>query len=223
MDENATFEARAVLAPRRRRTARLALLVPALALVAVAWAGLSGDRSDRAIAEATHPGTSEATVPAAAPSLAAVTPRPARVIGLDVRRLDDFPRQWLGRDNVFAVAGWYVPTAITDCPSIDAAYRQTAPPELRAYFDQWAYCTRTGVLYASPPDVQDSWSGSAGLGAVAVQVGIGVVVPPELETIGAHATEVVVVGRFGPSEACPDSATCDPKLLIDYVGWTPGA
>ena len=42
MDEQVAFETRAVLAPRRARLSRLALLVPALALVATAWAGLSG-------------------------------------------------------------------------------------------------------------------------------------------------------------------------------------
>jgi hypothetical protein len=36
MDEHATFEARAVLAPRRARVARLALLVPVVAFVAIA-------------------------------------------------------------------------------------------------------------------------------------------------------------------------------------------
>ena len=46
MGERAGFETRAVLVPRRGRLARLALLLPVVALVATAWLGVSGARPD---------------------------------------------------------------------------------------------------------------------------------------------------------------------------------
>jgi len=219
MDENAAFEARAVLAPRRVRQSRFALLVPVVALVAVAWAGIGGTGEHAATAEsppAQRPTT--AVTPAPQPD------RPATVIGLDVHRLDEVQPRGLGRDDVVALVGWYVATAITDCPPLAAIYRNGSLPDVRGDADGWAFCQRTGVLYASPPDVQDSWSGSGGLGVVGASIVVGVVVPPELEVIGADATEVVVVGRFVETgEGCAIAGGCSPELLVDHVAWALGA
>jgi hypothetical protein len=201
MEERASFEARAVLGPRRARLARLTLLLPAVALVAITWAGLSGPRSDQATADITDP-TASAAAPTARPQ------PPAQVVGLPVQRLDDIQPLGLGRDQVIAVAGWYVATAVTDCPPLAAIYRKGSLPEVRGDADSWAFCDRSGVLYASQPSLDEP--PDRGDSAVAVALVIGVVVPPELEIIGAESTEVVVVGHF-----------VDRELVVDHVAWTP--
>lgn len=222
MDEQTSFEARAVLAPRRARLARLALLLPVVALVATAWAGFSGARPDQATAVIPDP----TAVAASSSPVAGSTPAsaPAQVIGLQVQRLDEVQTRTLGRDDVIAVAGWYVATAITDCPPLAAIYRQGSLPEVRGDADVSAFCDRSGVLYASPPDIQDSWSGVVGLHVVGVTIVVGVIVPPALEIIGSDPTEVVVVGRLVESgDGCGDPANCQRELVVDHVAWTPGA
>ena len=145
------------------------------------------------------------------------TKRPAQVLGLDVKRLEDVRPRRLDRDRVTAVAGWYVATAITDCPALDAIYRDASLPEVREDFDSWAFCERSGLLYASRRDQ------NAGLPGIAVSIVVGVVMPSELEMIGADATEVVVIGRFVPSgDECQALAGCR-ELVVDHVAWTPGA
>jgi len=235
MEEQASFGTRAVLAPRRARLARLALLMPAVALVATAWAGLSGDRSNQ-------PAT--AVVPAAVPAaslgaggsssaVASEPPRaqrPAHVIGLDVHRLEDVQSWELGREGVVAIAGWYVATAVTGCPRLVVIPKLGALPDIRPEIDPLAYCDRFGVLYASRPDLddrlprnnlEDNRSRNAGLPAVAATLVLGVVAPLELGMVGGEATEVVVVGHFVESGVeCGDPDGCRHELVIDYVPWT---
>jgi hypothetical protein len=234
MDEEASFEARAVLVPRRVRLSRLALVVPPVLLAALAWAGLNGPHANPATAAVAEPAATDATaVVAPSPSARGSTPaatqgapaqQPPQVFGLDVHRLDEIQTPRLPRADVMAVAGWYVATTITDCPPLSALYRTNPVPGLRANADEWAYCKRSGVLYASPPDVQDSWSGSAGLPAIAVTFVDGVIAPPELESIGTGATQVVVLGWFvETADGCGSSIGCSRELLVGHVAWTPGA
>lgn len=202
MEEQASFETRAVLAPRRARLARLALLLPALALVAVAWAGLSGAPSDTSTADVHDP-----------------TPMsyPGQVLGLPVHGLNDVLPRRLGSDDVVAIAGWYVPMAITDCPPLPAIYRDGALPFVRGDADTWAFCKRSGVLYAAAPQ-------TAGVSAVATTLAVGIIAPLELETIGNDATEVVVLGRFVEAvPGCRGGDLCARQLVVDHVAWTPGA
>jgi hypothetical protein len=204
--ERTSFEARAVIEPRRPRLTRLALLLPVVALVAVAWAGVSGAPRDRATAE-----IPDATA-VAGPSLQPAV-RPAQVIGLDVHQLSDVQPRTLGRDEVIAITGWYVATSITDCPQLAAIYRAGSLPEVRGDADTLAFCVRLGALYATRPDPADDRSENTRLSAVPVTIVVGVVVPPQLEMVGADPTEVVIVGRFVPS---------GDELLVDHVAWTPG-
>jgi hypothetical protein len=221
MDERASFETRAVLEPRRARLARLALLVPALALVAIAWAGLSGPRSDHTTAAITAPPAS-AVAPAA--SAARVLPRPqlpTTVVGLSVKRLDEIPSSGLGRDEEFAIAGWYATTAISDCPPLAAIYRDGSLPDVRGDADTLAFCDRTGVLYASPSGLDQR--ANAELTSVPVTVVIGVIVPLQLEVVGGQSTQVVVLGRFvEPGAACAATVPtgCRRELLVDHIAWT---
>ena len=230
MEEQASFEARAVLAPRRARMSRLALLVPVVALVAVAWAGLSGNRSDQVTADLP---ASTAALPtdAGASSVAQPAQHPAKVLGISVRRLADVQPRGLGRGDVFAVTGWYVPKAITDCPPLAAIYKDGALPYLRGDKDKLAFCVRSGLFYASRPDLderlptnnlEDNRSKNAGLPVVAATLGIGVVAPFELEQIGMDATQVVFVAHFvEPGDGCQAPTGCRRELLIDHVAWTP--
>lgn len=224
MDEEATFEARAVLAPRRARVARLALLVPVVAFVAIAWVGVSGDRSSPVTAVV--PGPTSAVVPGpttvAVPSLPAEAAYPAQVIGIAVQRLGDLQLGGLGRDEVVAIAGWYVPTAITDCPSLAATDRDGSLRHVRDDRDdagRFTFCVRSGVLYPSRPD-----SSSVTPTGVAVEFVVGVAMPRELEAVDTHATQVVVLGRFSKSsDGCRTGVGCSRELVVDHVGWTPGA
>ncbi len=229
MEEQASFETRAVLAPRRARLTRLALLVPVVVLFAAAWAGISGPRSGPARAD--DPGAvelaaaSRSVVGDASPSRAPATtprPRPAEVLGLHVQRLDDLQRHEGGRDDMVVVTGWYVATAMSDCPAVGVINRDGSLPEIRPDLDALTFCDRYGLLYASHP-VLDGRN-SAGFPAVAVTLLSGVVAPNELETIGAAATEVVVIGRFVPSgDGCDVEGACRERLVVDHVAWTPGA
>jgi hypothetical protein len=202
-----SFEARAVIEPRRPRLARLVLLLPVAALVVVAWAGMTGAPAHRATAD--NPDATLAPTPSLPPPV-----RPAQVIGLAVHRLADLQPRALGRFDVMAIAGWYVPTAITDCPAQAAIYRAGSLPELRHDTDALAYCVRFGVLYPTRPDPEDDRSENARLNGVAVTIVVGVVVPAQLEVVGTGPTEVVIVGRFVGS---------GDTLLVDHVAWTPGA
>jgi len=234
MDEQASFEPRSVLGSKRARWNRLRVVVPALALVATAWIGISGERSGTDTAAVGETGLASA---AAAASPADIQPSfepviPEQALGLDVQRLDAVRTAGLDPDTVVAVAGWYVATSITDCPPLAAIYRDGALPEIRrdiAAVDSWAFCDRTGVLYASRPDLEerlptnnleDNRSKGAGLPAIAASMVIGVVAPPGLEAIGTTATHVVVLGRFvETSRGCGSPAACRVELVVDYIPW----
>jgi len=232
MDEQASFEARAVLPPRRAGRNRLATGLPVLALIGIAFAGFSGGRSEQD-ARPTDAVAALAPTPGTAPPAQAVR-YPTAVIGLGVHGLVDVQAQGLGQDAPVAIAGWYVATAITDCPPLDAFYRAGALPEVRndiATVDSWAFCRRTGVLYASRPDLEerlptsnpeDNQAQDAALPSVAATLITGVVVPPALEKIGAAATQVVVVAHFAPAGGCR-GPRCVTELLVDYLPWSAGA
>jgi hypothetical protein len=238
VDEQASFEPRAVLAPRRAGRNGLAVIVPALALVAVAWAGLSGARSSDHATAPDGVAIAAPSVDALALSPAVALPQgppryPAQVIGINVEGLDVAKARALGRDTPVAIAGWYVPTAVFDCPPLAAIYRPTSLADIRDHADSWAYCERSGVLYASQPGVEDqrpptnnledNRSKDAGLPAVAVTVAISVVMPPELEVVGSDATPVVVVGRFVESNrGCGSPAVCRRELVVDHLAWAFG-
>ena len=205
MGEQASFEARAVLPPRRARLARLALLLPVVALVAAAWLGVSGARPDELTAEIADP-TAVAT-PSPRPQV------PAEVLGLDVKRLDEVEHLDIRRDELVVVTGWYVATAITNCPRLAAIYREGSLPEVRGDADELVFCERFGVLYPSRPDVEERWPW------VPVRLVVGVIVPPWLESIGADATEVVFIGRLVEARAgCRAPSLCR-ELVVDHLAW----
>lgn len=222
MDEHAGFEARAVLAPKRRRTSRLLLTLPAIGLIAVVLAGIAGPREERrtpAFANATP------SAPSARPE------HPATVLGLAVQRLDRVEPLSLAPDEEVAVAGWYSTTAITGCPALAAIYRDGQLPYVRGDKDKLAFCVRSGVMYAAEPapgvpaPTSAPRQGPAAdpkMSRLDVTVAIGVVMPPDIEVIGASSTEIVVLGRFVPRRAgCVFLGGCGRDFIVDYVAWTP--
>ena len=201
MDEHADFETRAVLAPKRARGARLALLVPVIAFAGIAWAGLSGPRTD--LTALASPGPATAAVPAIpAPSLAVAAAYPVQVLGLPVHRLAELQIGGLAPDDVVAIAGWYVPTGIGTCPALPALYRDGSLPYFRGDKDKLAFCARSGLLYPFRPD--DVPTG------LAVEIVRGVIMPMDLEIVGSAPTEVVVIGRFGKYATAPDRRRLQP-------------
>lgn len=226
MDDRSGFEARAVIAPRRPRLARATLLLPVVALLAIAWVGVSGARQDHA--------TAVVPLPTIAASLAGPSevPFPGEVLGFNVQPLDTVQIQLLGLDTVVAVAGWYAPMLVADCPPLAALYVPGPHPNVRGEVDPYAFCARSGVFYAPRPDPNapvfiDTIEGVGyripGLESIAASMVEGVVAPGELEAMGGDAAQVVVLGRFVYSgNACGTEAACR-QLLIDYVAWTPGA
>jgi hypothetical protein len=206
MDDQASFEPRAVLKPRRARSKHVAVLVPVLALAATAWLGVTGTRSDPVAAEIPDP-TAVAT-PSARPQV------PTEVLGLDVERLDEVEHRDIGRDELVVVTGWYVATATTNCPRLAAIYRDGSLPDVRGDADELVFCERFGVLYPSRPDVGERWPW------VPVRLVVGVIVPPWLESIGAEATEVVFIGRLVEArEGCRAPSLCR-ELVVDHLAWT---
>jgi hypothetical protein len=222
MDEQAAFETRAILAPERACRSKLALLVPVVGFVAVALAGVSGPREEPASADrpnSTVNATSRPAVASVAPG-PAVASYPEQVLGFDVQPLDEVRLALLTRDDVIAISGWYVALAITDCP-------QAAPPvgdnsmTVSPGFDPWAWCERSGVLYAAKTGFERG--NGTGPTAVAASIIDGVRMPG-LETIGAAPIPVVVLGHFvETSTACMGLGMCPSELVVDHLAWSPGA
>jgi hypothetical protein len=211
--EHASYETHAVLTPRRARSTRLALALSGVALVAIVGAGLSGPRVDppreAAVATAT---AASASVAVALPRVAARPQEyPTKVIGLPVRRFEDIQPATLGSGDVVAIAGWYRPTRVTDCPPLAAIYRDGGVPDVRGGTDVLAFCVRTGVFSELMGAEEPS---------VTATLAIGIVAPTQLEIVGSGASQAVVVGHFAQPGAC--GPTCSPQLIVDHVAWTPG-
>ena len=234
MDEQATFETRAVLAPKRSRRNRVALLVPALALVATAWAGLSG-RSEQGIGPAPSRAVASQGAVAAATSGAATRPdvqHPTEALGFEVRPLDEVNPRALDADQLVAVAGWYFMTEISDCPPLSDVFRETAQPGANRRTDPWRFCERSGVLFATQPlfkggqpasDFDENRIKNSGLPAINVSVDEHVIMPAPLEVIGGDATAVVVLGRFvQPDDRCHWPMECPRQLVVDHIAWSAG-
>jgi hypothetical protein len=167
-------------------------------------------------------GPESTAIPVASLPVQAAKPSrpPARALGFDVQRLVDVQQRVIDGGEVIAVSGWYVATAITGCPPLDAIYRAADAPQVGVEWDSWAFCDRSGILFATQPND----AVVARQLAVPVRVVPGVRMPPELQIIGRDATQVVVIAHFvEPSDGCAARSRCPDKLVVDYVAWTPTA
>jgi len=226
MHEPSAFEIRPVLAPRRARRNRLAVLLPLIALAGIAVVGLTGTRSNPTTADLPAATQLESTSPSS--PTASEAPYPTQALGLTVHRLDDVQLARLNRGDVVAIEGWYLPLATTNCPA-GVPSQQSPPPRILPGFDPWAYCERSGVLYAVSPGpdgqlVAPSATDHEGTGPEAVSASLlhGVRLPASLEAVHPRAMEVVVLGHFvETSSACMLLGACPSELVVDYLAWAP--
>jgi len=228
MQEPSTFEIRPVLAPRRARRNRLAVLLPLIALAGIAVVGLTGTPSDPTTADIPTATQLESTSPS--PPTASEAPYPTEALGLTVHRLDDVQLARLNRGDVVAIEGWYLPLAVTGCPS-GVPSQESPPPAVTPGFDPWAYCERSGVLYAArpaadgrlvaPPTAEERGA-SNGPEAVSASLLHGVRLPTSLEAVHPDPMQVVVLGHFvETSSACMLLGACPSELVVDYLAWVP--
>jgi hypothetical protein len=158
-------------------------------------------------------------------------PYPTEALGLVVHRLDDVEMAQLNSDDVVAIAGWYLPLAVTNCPADVPSSEQGSQVQVRPGFDPWAYCERSGVLYAAQPGADGrvaptatDGGGSSGPQSVSATLLHGVRLPADLEVVPAAAMRVVVLGHFvEASSACMLLGACPSELVVDYLAWTPEA
>ena len=152
------------------------------------------------------------------------------MLGLDVQRLDTLDAQTIDPDRELAVAGWYATTSITGCPALAAIYRDGALPYVRGDADELAFCVRSGVLYAAEPRTgatptaapRNGPARDPTLQVLPVTVAIGVVMPQQIEVVGAASTPVVVLGRFvRPTPGCVFLKGCGGDFVVDHIAWTP--
>lgn len=226
MDEQASFEPQAVLAPRRAGWNRLAVVVPVVALVGAVWIGTSGphreastpdQRDPMAVVKASSAVDADARTPALAPP---VPIYPTTVLGLPVRSLADVDSSATADDQVVAIAGWYLAHPVLGCPR-STAVELPGVAELGVDTDLRTFCDRSGVLVAtlSPAGsmniggANDHPYGSGAASALPVSVTPGAVLPDYLLDPGATLSRVVMVGRL---------LTSEHEMVVDRVVWAAG-
>jgi len=231
MDEQASFEPRAVLAPRRAGWNRLAVLVPAVALIGAVWLGTSGPQSDsptpsgddKAVARESGTDAIE-QVPQRAPEA-----YPATVLGIEVRTLANLEQADVGDRLVIAVAGWYVAWPSLGCPT-SSGIEPGFVAELGVNADIATFCDRSGVLVSTPNPAgstnvggaNDHPYGSATAPALPVLLTPGVVVPPEVALPYVAPSEVILIGRLEDPGQRTFQATTARQLVVDRVVWADG-
>jgi hypothetical protein len=224
MDERATFEPQAVLAPRRRRRNLIGVAVAASVVVGTVLAGIAGP--------ALHP-PSRPEAPSAAPvaldgspaprpsppsnALAAPLPRyPSEVLGLQVWSAAYVSRYAATAEGPIAVAGWFAPAPGASCPTPPDAGDPALAAEFGVATDPATFCDRSGDLFTAPLYGEMATPLTAELTP-------GATTPIELrdETL---VTPVVLVGRMGQPRTvrfCQDGG-CPPVFLVDRVAWAGG-
>jgi len=151
MDEQASFEPQAVLGRRKAGWNRLAVLVPALALIGAVWLGTSGPQSDSPTPSAGDKAVAQASAaPATVLPPQAPVAYPSTVLGIEVRTLADLQQAEIADQPVIAVTGWYVALPSLGCPTSYPVVRPELVAKLGIDADVHTFCERTGVLVATP-------------------------------------------------------------------------
>jgi len=232
VDEQASFEPRAVLERRRAGRSRLAVIVPAVALIGAVWLGTSGPQSDSPIPSGGDKAVARES-PRQAPVEQAPQPLPAAypatVLGIEVRTLANLDDPGVANRPVIAVAGWYVPWPSLGCPNSSGVDRPDLVAELGVDADIRTFCDRSGVLVATPHPAgsmnvggaNDHPYGSGAAPALPVVLTPGVVLPAEVVP-GAAPLEVVLVGRIEQPGQQTFQATTARQMLVDRVVWADG-
>jgi hypothetical protein len=220
MDEHASFEPQAVLAPRRRRGSLAGVVVATLALVGTIAAGVAGTAGNRPAPTHAAPFLEAIASPAVTEEPAAVTsaplPRfPGRVLGLQVwsaAYVSTYGLNYFG--GTFAVAGWYSPQPRTDCPT-----DEPADPGLEDEFgvatDTATFCRRGGSLFTAPMFDEH-------VAPITIELRPGAAVPAYLNDTGV-VTSVVFIGTLrNPGMLCHTPNACQLTMVVDRVTWAAG-
>jgi hypothetical protein len=235
MDERANFEPQAVLAPRRAGWNRLAVLLPAFALIVAVWLGISGASSDSRPGDGREPAIAQASkgqaaVPSSQPADRRGAAYPATVLGLEVQALADIDQAAAAKQPVVALAGWYVAWPSLGCPTSTKVDQPELVAELGVDADIRTFCDRSGVLVATPNPAgsmnvggaNDQPYRAAAVPALPVVLTPGVVVPAEVAATGAAPAEVILVGRIIDPGQRTSPATTERQLVVDRVVWAGG-
>ena len=226
MDERASFEPTRVLDPRRAGWNRLALALPALALVVTAWIGLTDAGSDHEVASVPTPSNAPA-VDARQPPAEDTPGHPSTILGIEVRSLANLDPAGIDKRRVVAVAGWYIAWPSLGCPTSTGAVPGFVA-ELGVDADRRTFCDRSGLLVATPNPAGSSMNvggandhpfGSGAPPPLPVSVTPGVVVPPELSgtSTASGPAQVILIGRLVESSQPTDQARSGRQLLVDRV------
>jgi hypothetical protein len=237
MDEQSSFEPQAVLAPKRAGWNRLRIILPVVALIGAVWFGISGrgpaaspgDEHDKAIAQASNPASPADTTQPPGQDTGGY---PSTVLGIEVRTLANLDRSNTGKEQVVAVAGWYLAWPSLGCPTS----RGVVPgfvAELGVDADRRTFCDRSGLLVAIPNPAGSSTNvggandhpyGSSAPQPLPVIVTPGVVLPAELSGTGAASApgQVILIGRLVERSQPTDQASSGAQLLVDRVAWADG-
>ncbi|HJP87785.1 MAG TPA: hypothetical protein VJ850_01975 [Candidatus Limnocylindrales bacterium] len=222
MDEHATFETQAVLAPRRRRNDALAALVAGVAVALLVGAGVLGGLDSKvapppAASEAAAGAPSAADVATPSPTAEPQPAYPADVFGLQVWSAAYVSRYGMAYfGGSIAVAGWYAAQPGTGCPTPRIGEDPALAQEFGVAADSNTFCRRAGALFTAPMFDEN-------VTPIDVTLRPGVAAPYQLKD-GGVVTPVVFIGKLamsGPECHAPD--TCPRQLVVDQVAWAAGA
>jgi len=218
LDEHASFEPQAVLAPRRRRGNLVAVALAAVALASVVLAGIAGSSSK------VPPASTAPLVAVASPAATPAAPRPTSVplpryptsvLGLPVWSAA-YTAKYLSFENgPVAVAGWFAVSPDSDCPTPRAAEDPALAEEFGVAADPDTFCERSGELFTAPAYAEH-------LAPMRVVLRPGVPLPYQLKDREA-VTAAVFVGRIvADASPCAPAGGCPAELLVDRVVWADG-
>jgi len=220
MDEHAAFETQAVLPPRRRRGNALAVVASGVAIAAIVGAGVLGGLKANlpvpsavpAIADASSEPVTATPGPTAEPG--PIYPR--TVLGLQVWSAAYVSTYGFGYfAGSFAVAGWYMPTEGTGCPTPRVAEDPSLALEFGVAADPDTFCRRSGSMFSGPLYDEN-------IAPIEIELRPGVATPPSLKDI-AIVTPVVFIGKLdNPGAACHRPSSCPSHMVVDRVAWSGG-
>ncbi|HET7181743.1 MAG TPA: hypothetical protein VFI15_05870, partial [Candidatus Limnocylindrales bacterium] len=200
MDERATFEPQAVLAPRRRRRDLIGIAIAGSVVVGTVLVGIAGaslQEPRRPDAPSTAPVALDvdgSAAPRPSPpsnALAAPLPRyPSEVLGLQVWSAAYVSRYVsAAATGPIAVSGWFDAQPFAGCPIPVDGGDPALGEEFGVAADADAFCDRAGALFTAPLYGEMATP-------LAVALTPGVTAPPELTTDDV-VTPVVFVGHLG--------------------------
>lgn len=222
MDEHAAFETQAVLPPRRRRGNAIGVLLTGLAVTGIVGAGALGGLTTEPPVPPAVPAIADApTAPASAAASPGPTAEPGPIYPRSVLGLQVWTAAYVSTYGFgyfagsFAVAGWFMPTGGTGCPTPRVAEDPSLALEFGVAADPDTFCQRSGSLFTGPLFDEN-------VRPIEIELRPGVPAPPSLKDI-AIVTPVVLVGKLqNPGAACHSPGSCPSHMVVDRVAWSGG-